>query len=174
MFVHIMEYKYSNLLILPLNEKGSLNSLLLDSSLMMFCKMNLVASYQKWLCMILLYTIRNVEPEFCHSFHLLRPSYCPDGLSKRATPKAPRWCKYIVHHPWQRTAEPSETNEGCIQYTPWGVPVALFLTIHRVCEVLTSQNQSVQLRLIMYMSAQFQLIGAFGKDRHRKDKTFIW
>lgn len=47
MFVHIMEYKYSNLLILPLKEKGSLNSLLLDSSLMMFCKMNLAASYQK-------------------------------------------------------------------------------------------------------------------------------
>ena len=42
------------------------------------------------------------------------------------------------------------------------VPVALFLTSNRVCEVLTSQNQSVQLRLIMYTSAQPLPIGAFG------------
>ena len=33
------------------------------------------------------------------------------------------------------------------------VPVALFLTINRVCEVLTRQNQSVQLRFYIYMSA---------------------
>ena len=148
MFVHIMEYKYSNLLILPLKEKGSLNSLLLDSSLMMFCKMNLAASYQKWLCMILLYTIKKTWSQSCHSFHLLRPSHCPDCRNEQRR-KPHVWCKYIIHPFWQYTTESSEANEGCIQYIPWGVPVALFLTIHRVCEVLTSQNQSVQLRLII-------------------------
>ena len=41
--------------------------------------------------------------------------------------------------------------------------VALFLTNCVVnCQIPTRQNQSVQLRLIMYMSAQPLPIGAFG------------
>ena len=83
----------------------------------------------------------------CHSSHVLRPSHCPDCRNEQRR-KPHVWCKYIIHPFWQYTTESSEANEGCIQYIPWGVPVALFLTIHRVCEVLTRQNQSVQLRLI--------------------------
>ena len=65
------------------------------------------------------------------------------------TPKAPRLCTYIESTLVQRTTESSEANEGCIQYTSWGVPVALFLTTFvRTARFLHCQNQSVQLRLI--------------------------
>ena len=45
----------------------------------------------------------------CHSFHLLRPSHCP-VRPKRATPKAPRQCKYTIRPLGNKTAEPSEAN----------------------------------------------------------------
>ena len=50
-------------------------------------------------------------------------------------------------------------------------PLLCFWTIHRVCEVLTSQNQSVQLRLIMYPSAHW---GFRYEYRHCKGKAFAW
>ena len=84
------------------------------------------------------------------------------------------WCKYIIHPFWQYATESSEANEGCIQYIPWGVPVALFLTIHRVCEVLTRQNQSVQLRLICIYVCPTSVHRDFRYGyRCYKDNTFI-
>ena len=59
----------------------------------------------------------------------------------------------------------TNTKEGCIKYIPWDVPAALFLTSIRMCEVPTRQNQSVQLRLFMYMCHDPPLpIGAFSKS----------
>lgn len=71
--------------------------------------------------------------------------------------------------------EPSEANKGCIQYIPWDVPVALFLTI--CCEFarfLHCQNQSVQLRLIcIYVCPTSAHRGfRYGYWRY-KDNTFI-
>ena len=58
-------------------------------------------------------------------------------------------CKYINTLSWQRMRNATEANKGCIQYTAWGVPGALFLTTFaRTARFLHCQNQSVQLRLI--------------------------
>ena len=50
----------------------------------------------------------------------------------------------------------------------------MFLTIHRVCEVLTSQNQSVQLRLIcIYVCPTSAHRGFRCEYRHCKGKVFF-
>ena len=60
----------------------------------------------------------------------------------------------------------TNTKEGCIKYIPWGVPAALFLTRSlEVAKFIDRQNQSVQLRLFMYMCHDPPLpIGAFSKS----------
>ena len=119
------------------------------------------------------YTQIKTWSQSCHSFHVLRPSHCPDCRNEQRR-KPHVWCKYIIHPFWQQTTLPPEVNEGCIQYIPWGVPVALFLTIHRVCEVLTRQNQSVQLRLIcIYVCPTSAHWGFRYEDRQCKDNIFI-
>ena len=67
------------------------------------------------------------------------------------TPKAPRQCKYIIYPPYQRMQDTSEANEGCIQYTPWGVPVALFLTNRWSCEVLRMSKPKRTVTPFMYI-----------------------
>ena len=112
----------------------------------------------------------------CHSFHAVNALESPK-LSKRTTPKAPRLCTYIGSSLDQRTTESSEANKGCIQYTSWGVPVALFLTTFaRTARFLHCQNQSVQLRLIcIYVcptSAHRGFRYRYGYRRY-KGNTFI-
>ena len=51
-----------------------------------------------------------VEP-VCRSFHCVKALALP-YLSKRATLKAPRRCKYIIPPPYQRKL--SEAKEACI------------------------------------------------------------
>ena len=63
----------------------------------------------------------------CHSFHLLRPSHCP-VRPKRATPKAPRQCKYIIYPPYQRMQNTSEANEDVYNTPHEAFCIALFLT----------------------------------------------
>ena len=43
---------------------------------------------------MLIYTYEKARSLFCHSFHAIKALALPDK-SKRATPKAPRQCKYI-------------------------------------------------------------------------------
>ena len=82
------------------------------------------------------------------------------GLSKRATPKAPRRWLYIDILIISGIA--TQRTQGAYSTPHRGVPVALFLTIHRVCEVLTRQNQSVQLRLLCICVYPTYPIRAFG------------
>lgn len=171
MFVHIMEYKYSNLLILPLNEKGSLNSLLLDSSLMMFCKMNLVASYQKWLCMILLYTIRNVEPVL--SLVPLVKAFALPGLSKRATPKAPRLCTYIdstIDNERQNRSKPMRA----VYNTPHeAFPLLCSWQLCSNCQILTaSKPKRTVTPLCIYVHPTFAQLELPVRIWHRKSKKY--
>ena len=63
----------------------------------------------------------------CHPFHLLRPSHCP-VRPKRATPKAPRQCKYI-----ESTLNNEQWNRPKPMRAVYNTPheaffVALFLT----------------------------------------------
>ena len=78
-------------------------------------------------------------------------------------------------HSWQWAIESSKANEGCIQYTSWGVPVALFLTTFaRTARFLPRQNQSVQLRLIcIYVCPTSAHRGFRYGYRRYKDNTFI-
>ena len=109
----------------------------------------------------------------CHSFHLLRPSHCP-VRPKRATPKAPRQCKYI-----DSTIEINRWND----WSQWGLYIIhlmrrsrcfVFDEQLRVCEVLTSQNQSVQLRLIcIYVCPTSAHRGFRYGYRRYKGNTFI-
>ena len=77
-------------------------------------------------------------------------------------------------HSWQWAIESSKANEGCIQYTSWGVPVALFLTTFaRTARFLHCQNQSVQLRLIcIYVCPTSAHRGFRYGYRRYKDNTF--
>ena len=43
---------------------------------------------------MLIYTYEKAQSLFCHSSHAIKALALPDK-SKRATPKAPRQCKYI-------------------------------------------------------------------------------
>ncbi|MES5134202.1 hypothetical protein ABVC71_00195 [Prevotella amnii] len=43
---------------------------------------------------LVIYTYRKAWSQFCRSFHAIKALALPDK-SKRATPKAPRQCKYI-------------------------------------------------------------------------------
>ena len=66
-------------------------------------------------------------------------------------------------HSWQRTTKSLEANEGCIQYTSWGVPVALFLTtLLELPDSYCVKTKAYSYALYVYMSAQPLPIGAFG------------
>ena len=98
----------------------------------------------------------------CHSFHAVNALESPK-LSKRTTPKAPRLCTYIGSSLDQRTTESSEANKGCIQYTSWGVPVALFLTtLLELPDSYCVKTKAYSYALYVYMSAQPLPIGASG------------
>ena len=98
----------------------------------------------------------------CHSFHAVNALESPK-LSKRTTPKAPRLCTYIGSSLDQRTTESSEANKGCIQYTSWGVPVALFLTtLLELPDYYCVKTKAYSYALYVYMSAQPLPIGASG------------
>ena len=90
---------------------------------------------------------------FCHSPHVLKAPELPDH-SKRATPKTPRW--YI----YSQQTRTSFHNIGlrkmlrmqCI-YATQGLPRCFVFDWSFECsKFLERQNQSVQLRLFMYMS----------------------
>ena len=66
-------------------------------------------------------------------------------------------------HSWQRTTKSIEANEGCIQYTSWGVPVALFLTtLLELPDSYCVKTKAYSYALYVYMSAQPLPIGASG------------
>ena len=54
-----------------------------------------------------LYINKKARNLFCSSFHSVKALASPK-LSKRATPKAPRRCKYIIHQHRQRTKKCSK------------------------------------------------------------------
>ena len=97
----------------------------------------------KWL----VYIHENVEPVLS-----LVPRSKGSGIAQvveTSNAESPTPVYVYRKHSWQRTTKSSEANKGCIQYTSWGVPVALFLTTFaRTARFLLRQNQSVQLRLI--------------------------
>ena len=74
------------------------------------------------------------------------------NLSKRATPKAPRQCKYI-----ESTLDNEQKNRPKAMRAVYNTPheafcIALFLTNCVVnCQIPTRQNQSVQKRLLPYV-----------------------
>ena len=93
----------------------------------------------------------------CYSFHVVKAFALP-CLSKRATPKAPRWC-YI--NPFSATATGNTMSNGFVAIVhqrgesmlyiiiPWGVPCCFVLDKQfEVAKFLRRQNQSVQLRLL--------------------------
>ena len=77
-------------------------------------------------------------------------------------------------HSWQRTTKSLEANEGCIQYTSWGVPVALFLTtLLELPDSYCVKTKAYSYALYVYMSAQPLPIGGFRYGyRLYKSNTF--
>ena len=94
----------------------------------------------------LVYIHKNVEPILS-----LVPRSKGSGIAQvveTSNAESPTPVYVYRKHSWQRTTKSLEANEGCIQYTSWGVPVALFLTTFaRTARFLHCQNQSVQKRL---------------------------
>ena len=77
-------------------------------------------------------------------------------------------------HSWQRTTKSLEANEGCIQYTSWGVPVALFLTtLLELPDSYTVKTKAYSYALYVYMSAQPLPIGASGMGIDVTKVTFL-
>ena len=76
---------------------------------------------------MLIYTYEKARSLFCHSFHAIKALALPDK-SKRATPKAPRQCKYI-----ESTLNNEQWNRPKPMRAVYNTPheaffVALFLT----------------------------------------------
>ena len=76
---------------------------------------------------MLIYTYEKAWSLFCHSFHAIKALALPDK-SKRATPKAPRQCKYIEY-----THDNERQNRSKPMRAAYNTPheaffVALFLT----------------------------------------------
>ena len=77
-------------------------------------------------------------------------------------------------HSWQWAIESSKANEGCIQYTSWGVPVALFLTtLLELPDSYCVKTKAYSYALYVYMSAQPLPIGAFGMGMDNAKVTFF-
>ena len=109
----------------------------------------------------------------CHSFHSVKALASPK-LSKRATPKAPRQCKYI-----ESTLDNEQKNRPKAMRAVYNTPheafcIALFLTNCVVnCQIPTRQNQSVQKRLYhMYVCPTSAHRGFRYGYRRYKDNTF--
>ena len=94
--------------------------------------------------------------------------------SKRATPKAPRQCKYIVC-PLDNNRKSIEDIENVYNTPHEAFFVALFLTCRWICEIPIRQNQSVQKRLLpICMSTSPLPTEAFGigNIRQRYEKYY--
>lgn len=122
---------------------------------------------QYWQLIFILHKHKKTWSQSCRSFHVLRPSHCPECRNE-TTLKAPRRCVYNSSSlPTSICSKPKRTvyNTPC-RASP------LLCSWHSVwsCEVLTRQNQSVQLRLNMYMSPwPPAFLWAFGKGIDCKD-----
>ena len=98
----------------------------------------------------------------CHSFHAIKAFVLP-WLSKRATPKAPRQCKYI-----ESTLDNEQKNRPKAMRAVYNTPheafcIALFLTYSWICEVhRSSKPKRTKTPFTICMSAQPLPIGASG------------
>ena len=109
-----------------------------------------MAATGRLLLLLLLHTDKETWSQSCHSFHAVKALALPN-MSKRATLKTPRRCKYINTLRF-RTILLYKSYQGSIQYTHRAFFVALFFDIlFELARFLLRQNQSVQIRLNMYM-----------------------
>ena len=109
----------------------------------------------------------------CHSFHLLRPSHCP-VRPKRATPKAPRQCKYI-----ESTLDNERQNRSKPMRAVYNTPHEAFplLCLWRTVESLRSSNKSKPKRTVtpymyIYVCPSSAHRGFRYGYRRYKDNTF--
>ena len=109
----------------------------------------------------LVYIHKNVEPILS-----LVPRSKGSGIAQvveTSNAESPTPVYVYRKHSWQRTTKSLEANEGCIQYTSWGVPVALFLTtLLELPDSYCVKTKAYSYALYVYMSAQPLPIGAFG------------
>ena len=96
-----------------------------------------------------MYIHKKTWSQSCRSFHVLRPSHCPECRNEQRW--KPHVDVYIIPPPYQRAY--CSKPKRAVYNTPCRAS-PLLCSWHSVwsCEVLTRQNQSVQLRLNMYMS----------------------
>ena len=116
---------------------------------------------------IFTYIHKKTWSQSCRSFHVLRPSHCPECRNEQRW--KPHVDVYIIPPPYQRAYCPKP--KMAVYNTPCRAS-PLLCSWHSVwsCEVLTRQNQSVQLRLNMYMSPwPPAFLWAFGKGIDCKD-----
>ena len=115
----------------------------------------------QWHCYWLVYIHENVEPILS-----LVPRSKGSGIAQvveTSNAESPTPVYVYRKHSWQRTTKSLEANEGCIQYTSWGVPVALFLTtLLELPDSYCVKTKAYSYALYVYMSAQPLPIGASG------------
>ena len=109
----------------------------------------------------LVYIHKNVEPILS-----LVPRSKGSGIAQvveTSNAESPTPVYVYRKHSWQRTTKSLEANEGCIQYTSWGVPVALFLTtLLELPDSYCVKTKAYSYALYVYMSAQPLPIRASG------------
>ena len=116
-----------------------------------------IGMINKWL----VYIHENVEPVLS-----LVPRSKGSGIAQvveTSNAESPTPVYVYRKHYWQQTTKSLEANEGCIQYTSWGVPVALFLTtLLELPDSYCVKTKAYSYALYVYMSAQPLPIGASG------------
>ena len=121
---------------------------------------------------IFMYIHKKTWSQSCRSFHVLRPSHCPECRNEQRW--KPHVDVYIIPPPYQRAYCPKPKR--AVYNTPCRAS-PLLCSWHSVwsCEVLTRQNQSVQLRLYLCICIPtLAQSWAFSKDYGCKDSDYFW
>ena len=99
-----------------------------------------------------------MEPACC-SFHVVKALALP-CLSKRAMPKAPRRCKYIIHPPYQRTQIRPKPKRAVYNTPHRASPLLCSWQTVELARFLLRQNQSVSYAFIyVYVSPPYPIRG---------------
>ena len=120
-----------------------------------------------------LYINKKARNLFCSSFHSVKALASPK-LSKRATPKAPRRCKYIIHQHRQRTKKCSKPMMAVYNTPHEAFPLLCsWQLLLELPDSYTVKTKAYSYALYVYMSAQPLPIEAFGMGIDVTKVTFL-
>ena len=117
---------------------------------------------------------KSVEP-FCHSFHRVKALALP-SLSKRATLKAPRRCKYIIPFPTNRHGKCLKLKRAVYNTSQRAFPLLCFWQTDELLDSYTVKTKAYKNAFNRNVCLPTsRSIWGFQQERRRKDTwIFLW